>query len=313
MLERIEQDHANLRAALEWGLEAESALGLRLAAALCLFWSMRGYLREGRWWLEQALACSTEEVPARAKALFGAALLASLQSDWPAAKRWSVECRRVSLAIGDSTRAAESLLTLGRATLAEGDPDRAAGFFREAAEASSELPDTRVLAMSRFNLGYLELAAGDYGAAQTALEAARDGFTAADDRYGIGRSLAALGSVALHRKRGDEAVLLLRESLGLSRTLGDLDDIAWALELLGVAFAESRDEGAALLLGAAEALRESLGGALEGVELALHERGLAALASTADDADTGAAWAAGRRLTADEAVALALNPAPTDR
>ena len=161
----------------------------------------------------------------------------------------------------------------------------------------------RLVAMSRFNLGYLELVRGDYDAAQTELDAARNGFTAADDRYGVGRSLAALGSVALHRKRTDEAVVLLQESLRHSRTLADVDDISWALELLGVAWAESGNPAAARLLGAAEALRESLGGALEGVELALHERGLAALP---DGAAADAAWAAGRTLTADEAVVLAL-------
>ena len=130
--------------------------------------------------------------------------------------------------------------------------------------------------MSRFNLGYLELAAGDYRAANTELAAAHESFVAAGDLYGVGRSLAALGSVALHRDMGAEAIGLLQESLRNSRALSDLDDIAWALELLGVALAERGDPSgvalaergdpsAARLLGAAEALRERLGGALEGV------------------------------------------------
>jgi tetratricopeptide (TPR) repeat protein len=181
--------------------------------------------------------------------------------------------------------------------------------FRDAAASAAEIGDRRLVAMARFNLGYLELVSGDYGTAQTELEAARDGFTSADDRYGVGRSLAALGSVALHRKQTDEAVVLLQESLHHSRTLADVDDITWALELLGVAWAESGNPAAARLLGAAEALRESLGGALEGVELALHERGLAALAAGSHSAVAEAAWAAGRTLTADEAAVLALNSA----
>jgi tetratricopeptide (TPR) repeat protein len=203
--------------------------------------------------------------------------------------------------------AAQSLLTLGRATLAEGEAAEAAGLFRDAAASAAEIDDTRLVAMSRFNLGYLELVNGDYAAAQTELEAARNAFTLSDDRYGVGRSLAALGSVALHREQTDEAVALLQESLRHSRTLADVDDISWALELLGVAWAESGNAAAARLLGAAEALRESLGGTLDGVELALHERGLAALAAGSDGASSEAAWAAGRKLTADEAVVLALD------
>jgi predicted ATPase len=306
LLARLEQDHANLRAALEWGLRFAPTLALRLAAALASFWSMRGHLHEGRSWLERALAQPAEESRARASAMFGASLLAALQSDWPEAKRWSVDCRRLSLVLGESKLAAESLLTLGRATLAEGDPAGAAGLFREAAAFAVEIDDTRLAAISRFNLGYLELVNGDYAAAQTELEAAQNGFTVADDRYGVGRSLAALGSVALHRNRGDEAVVLLQESLRLSRTLADVDDISWALELLGVAWAESDNAAAARLLGAAEALRKSLGGALEGVELALHERGLAALAAGPHSAAAETVWAAGRKLTAEEAVVLAL-------
>ena len=90
----------------------------------------------------------------------------------------------------------------------------------------------------------------------------------------------------------------------------DVDDISWALELLGVAWAESGSPAAARLLGAAEALRESLGGTLEGVELALHDRALAAFAAGPDSAAAEAAWAAGRTLTADEAVVLALDSPP---
>ena len=81
-----------------------------------------------------------------------------------------------------------------------------------------------------WDLGYLELATGNYSAAQTELEAARDGFAAAGDLYGETRSLAALGSLALHQERSDRAIPLLQQSLRLSRTLADLDDIAWALE-----------------------------------------------------------------------------------
>lgn len=55
--ERIEDEHDNLRAALRWALETgEAETALRLVAALWQFWLARGYLREGRRWLDEALA-----------------------------------------------------------------------------------------------------------------------------------------------------------------------------------------------------------------------------------------------------------------
>lgn len=64
-LERLEVEHANLRAALEWSLENASCVeaGLRLAGALGWFWHLRNYYSEGREWLARAVAaapCLTE-------------------------------------------------------------------------------------------------------------------------------------------------------------------------------------------------------------------------------------------------------------
>ncbi len=56
-LDRIEQDHDNLRAAVAWAIETGAAdVALRLGSALWRFWQMRGYLQEGLERLEQTLA-----------------------------------------------------------------------------------------------------------------------------------------------------------------------------------------------------------------------------------------------------------------
>ena len=64
--ERMEAEHANLRAALAWLTErGEAEPALRLAGALFLFWFLRGHLREGTAWLEQALARRAERTARR--------------------------------------------------------------------------------------------------------------------------------------------------------------------------------------------------------------------------------------------------------
>jgi predicted ATPase/class 3 adenylate cyclase len=306
-LDSLERDYANLRAVLAWSLSSDGAvLGLRMAGALSVFWSKRGYLDEGRQWLANLLGAPQDHSAARARGLWGAALLASLQGDWLETKRWSLECRQLSLELGDSILAAKSLLTLGRAVLGEGDAVAARSYFEEAAELAQASGQAEVVAMSRFNLGFAALSIGDFDRARREMEAAKGGFTTLGDRYGVARSLAALGSVAVHEGRVGEALPLLRESVTLALTLGDRDDIAWALQLLAVALSESRSERAARLLGAAEVLREALGARLEGIELALHEQTLPTLESRSDPETIRRARASGRNLSLEEAVDLAL-------
>jgi predicted ATPase/class 3 adenylate cyclase len=63
---RLDEDYANLRAAIHWARESrDGALLLRLATALWPFWSIRGYVGEGRRALEDAMELSGRR-PARA-------------------------------------------------------------------------------------------------------------------------------------------------------------------------------------------------------------------------------------------------------
>ena len=73
-LEQLEAEHDNLRAALRWLIEQGDANGaLGLSGSLRLFWQARGYLREGRTWLDAALALDGGEASyARASVLSGA-------------------------------------------------------------------------------------------------------------------------------------------------------------------------------------------------------------------------------------------------
>jgi predicted ATPase len=80
-LARLEREYDNLRAALNWTLHGGDAVtALRLAGALWRFWSVRGYLHEGRRRLQEVLGQEStggDSAPsARVKALADAAMLA---------------------------------------------------------------------------------------------------------------------------------------------------------------------------------------------------------------------------------------------
>jgi len=87
-LERLEREHDNLRAAMQWSLERREAghgmeMALRLGGALEPFWHVRGNWNEGQAFLERILTAS-EGISTfmRAKALRVAAHLASNQGDY---------------------------------------------------------------------------------------------------------------------------------------------------------------------------------------------------------------------------------------
>jgi predicted ATPase/DNA-binding XRE family transcriptional regulator len=82
-ISRLELDHDNLRAALDWSLQhREPELAGRLAAGAWQFWRTRGYYHEGSRWLDAALELG-DELPERSRAsmLNGAGVLAILQAD----------------------------------------------------------------------------------------------------------------------------------------------------------------------------------------------------------------------------------------
>jgi predicted ATPase/class 3 adenylate cyclase len=301
-LQRLEEELGNVRAVLAWTLDSALETGLRVAAALGGFWSKRGYLTEGRRWFADLLGASTDRTAVRAKCLFGAGLLAAIQGDWPAARHWSQQCHELSLALGELELAGRSLTTLGRGTLGLNDAAGARACFEQAAALGERVGNVGLVAIAQFNLGYASLSAGEYPQAQAEFEEARERFATVRDHYHVSRSLAALGAVALRRRLVTDAVSYLRESLEISQTLADKDGMAWALQLLGVAMAETREEQSARLLGAADALRETLGASLRGVELVQHEQTLATLRSKIGAETVANAWAAGRVLTTEQAL-----------
>src|SRR5205823_14696978 len=113
-LRRLEEERGNLRAALEWSSPVYPEMYARLVAALWRFWYVRGYLNEGRRWMEAALA-PEKPLPAglRAKVCYGAAALATNQGDYTQAIDLSNESLALCRESGDKEGIANALDTLG--------------------------------------------------------------------------------------------------------------------------------------------------------------------------------------------------------
>src|SRR3984957_14369712 len=82
-VEHLALDHANFRGALRWSLDhGDGDVAIQLCNGLWRFWLIRGHVREGEQWLTEALAAyGPRATPARARALVGAAMIASYLDD----------------------------------------------------------------------------------------------------------------------------------------------------------------------------------------------------------------------------------------
>jgi len=240
---RLEQEHDNLRAALNWSVERkEAAIAVRLGGALWRFWFLQGHLSEGRQWLEKALAIAgsesgglTIQVPAavRAKALGGAGVLAHYQGDYRQAKLFCEESLALFRALGDKKGMAASLNGLGLIARARNDYAEAQALHEESLAILRALGDTWGIAetlslLTRVAFFYQE----DYTAGKSLHEESLALFRALGDRRGIAQTLGILGYIAFLQEEDATALTSIEESLALYRELGDRPYSARLLHLL---------------------------------------------------------------------------------
>ena len=310
---RLDDERDNLRAALSWSLEAEEAeLALRLAAALWEYWWVRGHLAEGSRRLAEALEQGAAQSPQlRASALHAAARLATRQGDYERAAELSEQSLALWEELGDAAGTAQSLLSLGTVAAEQGERERAIELSERAAELYRESGDRRGHALAVSNLGGIALDQGDYVRAAALSEQAYGLFEALDDSEGMAFALVNQGFAALSNQDHKRALGLLREALRRLAELEFRDVIGYCFEGLAAVLAFTGEAGpAARLLGAAEALRESVGVDLAPTERETHETTAAAVREALGEKRFSAAWRLGRDLPLDEAITYALAEEP---
>jgi non-specific serine/threonine protein kinase len=258
-LERLQLSHDNLRAALRWSLESRrTELGLRLAPALWRFWWMRGYLREGQRWLDEAISRAGETSPAaRAKALNGAGNLAAQLHAYERSTALHEESLALRREMGDRLGIAISLHNLALTAQYRGDYDSAITLSRQALTESKVVGDRRGIALALMNLGECADHQGDHALAQAYFEQSLPIMEELEDGARIGRLLSGLAWVA-HRAGDDKRALVLgRQGLRRNSEAGDQPVFIACLEPIALALcALGQYEQAMRLLGAATYWRE---------------------------------------------------------
>jgi predicted ATPase/DNA-binding XRE family transcriptional regulator len=254
LLDRLEEEHDNLLAALRWARETgDVEIGLRLAGSLGWFWWTRGYLEEGRRWAEEFLEendASGHPVGGivRAKALHGMGQLAFGKGDLARA----VELFEESLALyresGDEGGVAIVMVQLGQIARTRGEHGRALALSDEGLALSRKLGDRMGAAIALNTLGCIERQRGDAESAMARHEESLALFMELGHDRAVAYTLTNLALAALEHGEFERALALHEESLALYQRLGDKTGMALVLVNLGDAAREQGDHGRAVAL-----------------------------------------------------------------
>lgn len=298
-LELLERERNNLRAALSRALQANDVeTGLRLAGVMVPFWEIRGYLLEGRRWLgalvASAEACNvTPQV--RASALLGAGRLANWQQDDQEAARLCEQALSLYRELGHRPGIAEAQVWLSVTYRNRGDLEEARPLVEDTLSLYQELGDESGVAEALRNLSIIARREGETGRAIALAEESLARFEKLGDERHIARGRTQLALAVLQHGDAPRAKVLFSEALQGHSRVRDSWFMANALVGLATAYAaEGQEEQAARLLGAGEALHETLSVPLSLSSGSAYEQLLARVRGALGPTAFLAAWQEGR-------------------
>ncbi len=312
VLDRLEIDHGNFRAAMEGLLHTEPDVVGRLAAALWRFWEVRGYLNEGSEWLKRILDAGEDLAPeVRAKALAGAGKLAWRRGAFEEAEPLFLESLQLWRTIHNQAGEANALHGLARAALNLGDHEEAKSWAEQSLTIQTELKSRQGIATAINTLGEIARFKGDLQQAQNMYTESLDIYEEIGDTAAFITVKHNLGYTALGQGDIERAEARFLEAMTIAR---DLQDHLGIFSMLGglaaVAVMQGNAERAATLFGAANAVATDgyAGDRVDQIEVQRHE---AATKTALEPAAFNGAWRIGEEMKRGEAITYALEPKPT--
>jgi len=308
-LEKLEQEHGNLRAALTWIIDhGDGSRAQRLTGALWRFWWIRAYLREGSGWLAAALSIPASGQPAnRAKALSGAGNLAWAQGAYEAAETFHQEALTLRRELNDRPGIGRSLNNLGALAETRGRYEEAVSLYEEALAIAKDVGDRRSVALILGNLGGVHVVLGQHAASREACEESLKRFRELGDRVAqtgvLNNMVFLLMSQGFHR----EAAGFQAQSIALLLEMGNTENVAMSLDGAAEILCRLEMAGeAARLWGAGQSLRESLGQIVPPNNAEDREKAIGAARSAMGGAAFETAWIEGCDMSPTDAERYAL-------
>lgn len=259
--DRLDREHENLRQALAWYAERDQPDDfLEMFYALHKFWLVRGYFVQAGAWADRAAGRAADGSPrAAARGLFAAGGVAEAVGDEERARRVWTRALEICRSSGDVEGMATITNVFGRLAFQEGDMEEAARLFGEGYRLFASVNDDEGMGQCLNNLGRVATIRGDVDEGLRLLNQCLQIFRRLHHQQWIARALLNIGTAHRAARNAPEAMRSIRESTRLWHELGGNWDLAdcfedWAATQV---IAGDHDE-AALILGAAEALRDRL-------------------------------------------------------
>src|SRR5579859_159542 len=271
---------------------------------------VRGDFERGAARLEQALALfrALQEPRGVAQTLMALGALLDLHGKQEQVVALLEESLALFRQLGDQPGVAETLTNLGFAHFFRGGLDRAEALCDEAVALYRAYEDRQGMIAPLLTLARVAMLRRDFSRAMGLYDEAVHLSRAVSPRKSLPNVLVEAGMLLARLGELDRAAAYQRESLQLNLERGARYGIYSSLGVLGsTLYAQGRAERAARLVAAAEALRETLGASRPEGYGPLHDRLLTGLRTRLGEAAFDDAWAAGRAMLLDEAVAEALD------
>jgi predicted ATPase/class 3 adenylate cyclase len=302
----LQGDYANIRATLEYLQQRDRSRLLQCAADLWWFWRIRGYVAEGRMWLDRGLEAKESPPGVRAQALNAAANFARLQGDFDGAAAHAEEELELAQATGDALTVAKALTNLATIASARLDIEQAIARQEEAVDLLRTLEDRRPLAVGLSNLGYIALGRGDAPNATVLIEESLRLHREVEDVWGESTALLNLGAAYYRSGRMDAGREAFEAALRTTMRLGSMEYVAYALQGIAATISESEPQRSAELLGVSGRLLDDSDAELEPIERELREAALSRVTSLLGN-NVSDELAAGAQLETSDAVERALS------
>jgi predicted ATPase/class 3 adenylate cyclase len=306
-LDTLQREHDNLRAAITCAIEeGDAARAMRLLSAIWRFWQMRGYLPEAHERAERILALPGGLPEDRLKALEAAGGIAYWQGDIPAARALYHAQGLLAEELRDERGLAEARynesFTFGFDRTTQ---EQARVLATDALERFRRLGDRPGEGKALWGVVNSYVFSDDLGPAAALVEESIAISRELDDRFQLGWALFTRGLIASQSDDTDLARSSYEEAIAIFRETEDLTGYALVLDgFATLEWAHGDRERGMQIAGASAAVQD-----VSGVGLAEVNRKFAQFFPEANLADPqlAEAYAAGKRMTVDQAIALALH------